>query len=477
MNLVEKTRRIIWEEVDRRFQAKQYEIISQEELAEIELVVKGGIINLFITDWDKTGTYVIQYELRWSKELFDENVLIELYKLLIILKELYVITGEPAIVDYFESQDGEDIDIEIQYFRQLDKVEDILAVIDGFSKVDLTKNHLDKPFIEKNYPQIFELFTRRSQECRKELQFIIQSPLYNEICYYEAGKYRPVVSEIFAEEDYVYTTYNQKLYVGFTQEGIQRYIEKYGLDLKPLPVHYTGVRYHIMTEASGAYVVWDSELWKEALRLVNLLRLNDPILPVQATYGKGHILIRVGEFWVCIMAEMNGIKEKLLEEQKALQRMERAYLRYTKEGRLPSEYDLYQLSPEEFEGMCCDLLYAEGYEAVKKRGTAYAADGGVDIEATEWVRGIHTQEEKKWIFQCKRTKRLDVRDLMGIEYAMREFEADRYGLFYAGILTPKLWDKCKAFEKNRVWIFDQNWIKQKLKEHEDVAKKYFGFIQ
>ena len=82
MNLVEKTRKIIREEVDRRFQAKQYEIPDEDELAEIELSVKGGAINLFITDWDKMGTYVIQYELRWSKNIFRENVLSELYKLL-----------------------------------------------------------------------------------------------------------------------------------------------------------------------------------------------------------------------------------------------------------------------------------------------------------------------------------------------------------------------------------------------------------
>ena len=77
MNLVEKTRKIIREEVDRRFQAKQYEIPDEDELS-----VKGGAINLFITDWDKMGTYVIQYELRWSKNIFRENVLSELYKLL-----------------------------------------------------------------------------------------------------------------------------------------------------------------------------------------------------------------------------------------------------------------------------------------------------------------------------------------------------------------------------------------------------------
>ena len=60
-----------------------------------------------------------------------------------------------------------------------------------------------------------------------------------------------------------------------------------------------------------------------------------------------------------------------------------------------------------------------------------------------------------------------------IEILLKEFQADRYGLFYAGIINPSVWDRCRIFSKNSVWLFDQDWIKQKLKEYPKVADKYF----
>ena len=60
-----------------------------------------------------------------------------------------------------------------------------------------------------------------------------------------------------------------------------------------------------------------------------------------------------------------------------------------------------------------------------------------------------------------------------VEILLKEFQADRYGLFYAGVINPGVWDRRRAFSKDRVWWFDQDWIKQKLKEYRNVAEKYF----
>ena len=137
------------------------------------------------------------------------------------------------------------------------------------------------------------------------------------------------------------------------------------------------------------------------------------------------------------------------------------------------DYDLYKLSPEEFENMCYDLLCAEGYENIHRRGNVNASDDGVDIEADELVRGIRTFEKRKWIFQCKRTKKLDKKELCDVEILLKEFQADKYGLFYAGVIKPSVWDRRRAFSKDSVWLFDQDWIKQKLKEYRNVSEKYF----
>ena len=171
--------------------------------------------------------------------------------------------------------------------------------------------------------------------------------------------------------------------------------------------------------------------------------------------------------------ETDNLEQKILYEKTKINELKASFHKHTKENYLIMDYDLYQLSPDEFENMCYDLLCEEGYENVHRRGKSNTRDGGVDIEADEFVRAIHTYEKRKWIFQCKREKNLDRKELRDIEILLKEFQADRYGLFYAGIINPSVWDRCRIFSKNSVWLFDQDWIKQKLKEYPKVADKYF----
>lgn len=469
LDMVEKIREAIRTEIDKRFDAKHYRLIDKDDLAEIRLMIQGGEIELSVMEWDE-DTCSIEYFLYWSKD-DNESILTEIYKLCLILKELYVITGNLVKIDFYESLDKGNVTIALRHYADQFEVQSIMYILEAYNKVDLRKKNIDKSFIEKNYLILFELFDRKSNEIRKYFKQIIESEMYHRISKY-GFRYRAVISEIFSAEDFVYSIYNQKIYVGFTQEGIERYIERYQLKLKGMSDYYEGIKYNIMLEKNDIYI-WDKDLWLEAFNWLSILELKYGDVPIYLGYDKGRIIIRVIEFWICIIMETDNLEQKILEEKTKLNDLQVAFHKNTKENFLIMDYDLYKLSPEEFENMCYDLLCEEGYENIHRRGNVNTSDGGVDIEADELVRGIRTLEKRKWIFQCKRTKKLDKKELYDVEILLKEFQADRYGLFYAGVISPGVWDRRRAFSKDSVWLFDQDWIKQKLKEYRNVAEKYF----
>ncbi len=128
--------------------------------------------------------------------------------------------------------------------------------------------------------------------------------MYHRISKY-GFRYRVVISEIFSAEDFVYSIYNQKIYVGFTQEGIERYIDRYQLKLKVMSDYYEGIKYNIMMEENDIYI-WDKDLWLEAFNWLSILELKYGDVPIYLGYDKGRIIIRVIEFWICITMEKDN---------------------------------------------------------------------------------------------------------------------------------------------------------------------------
>lgn len=473
-DLIEKIRKDLNDELNKRFSVKLYKPFSEEELSEIELNVQGGKIGLSIFCPDKDNTCIIQYSLYWSAE-DGESILTELYQLCIMLKELFLVTRQlPCIDIYVRSDIGskEDISINLEYVLEDYTIEAILYIIEAFNRVDLRKGEIDKCFLKKYYEELYEILIRKSNESREKFKQIAESNIQQEIYDANISILKPTISNIFSKADYVYSDYRQKIYIGFTQEGLDNYINQHQIEFREFSDYYEGINYNIMSVPETTYV-WEKKLWTEAWNWLYTLEMNYGEVPVYKAYGKGRILLRVIEFWVCIMTEVD-IKEKIIFEKKCLQKMQKKYVDNVINEISELEYDFSKLSPGEFEEMCCDLLCAEGYKNVQRRGRLNAPDGGVDIEAVEVVKGIVGDEEKKWIFQCKRTSQnIDRKELAEIPFLLDEFGADRYGLFTTGTLTPSALNRCKNFEKNSFNIFDENVIKQKLREYSDVANKYF----
>ena len=474
IEFVKTLRKQLKNEMDKRFHVKHYNLMDISDYAEIELYVQGGKIDLSILDWDGADVCCIEHGII-SDLKEDESILTELYKLCIILKELYIIMGQIPEVDFFENKDTQWLDIKILYIVDASNIESIIYVLEAFNRINLNQQIIDKEFIKTNYIELFRLFERISNISRQKLKNLIMTNSCGEARFLNL-KYKPVISDLFSESDFVFSNYNQKICIGFTQEGIERYLQKYRIDLNQVLDYYDGLEYNIMKESEVIYV-WEKALWREAFKWLNYLELLYNDVPVHIAYGSDRIIIRIIEFWICIMAEADAIEDKILYEKKKIEDMEKKYLKHTNVQLHTIDYNLYQLSPEEFENLCYDILYAEGYNKIQRRGKLNSRDNGVDIEAIEVIRGINAQEEKKWIFQCKRTKRLNKQELQDVPLLLKEFQADRYGLFYAGIFNPSVIDRCKYFDKNSVWLFDENWIKQKLKENINITDKYFPLIK
>ena len=135
MDKIEKIRETLSIEIDKKFNAKQYRLMDKDELADIELRVSGGKIGLSISKWDEEVCR-IEYFFYWSKD-DNESILTDMYKLCIILKQLYVITGNLVHISFHESADEKDVRIELYHDVRKFEVQSIMYILEAYNRVDL----------------------------------------------------------------------------------------------------------------------------------------------------------------------------------------------------------------------------------------------------------------------------------------------------------------------------------------------------
>lgn len=471
---IEETKIQLCKEIGERFKAKIYKPISEEFLADISLSVKGGKINLDISVPNMDDICYIQFYYYWNAS-DGESILTVLYQTCIIFESLFEIRRDLPRIAISQGKDrkgNEDICINLDYKIENYNSESILYVLEAFNKIDLRKKTINKFFIKNNCEKLYELLISKSRQAKEKFIEILGYNLHRKMYCENITVFSPIISSIFSKNDYVYSDYRQKIYVGFTQEGIDNYIEEFQLEPQEFTEYYEGVHYNIVASSNNTFVL-EKRLWKEAWNWLYTMEMNYGEVPVYQAYSKGRIILRVVEFWICIMSEVD-IKNKIISERLYLQDMQKKYFEYTSNEITELEYDLFELSPGKFEEMCYDLLCADGYHNIQRRGSLNAADGGIDIEAVEIVKGIVQEEKRKWIFQCKSGKKnLSRKDLNEIPFLLKEFKADRYGLFLTGSLTPNALNRCETFGESTPYILDKDVIKQKLREHNNIANKYF----
>ena len=141
LDKIEKIRETLSIEIDKKFNAEQYRLMDKEEVCRIE------------------------YFFYWSKD-DNESILTDMYKLCIILKQLYVITGNLVDISFHESADEKDVRIELYHDVRKFEVQSIMYILEAYNRVDLREVNIDKNFIEENYLELFDLFQRKSMEIK-----------------------------------------------------------------------------------------------------------------------------------------------------------------------------------------------------------------------------------------------------------------------------------------------------------------------
>ena len=143
-----------------------------------------------------------------------------------------------------------------------------------------------------------------------------------------------------------------------------------------------------------------------------------------------------------------------------------------------TSYDLSHLSADEFEMLCFDLLNNMGFQDVKRIGATNAPDGGKDVLAYEEYKTLFNTERRKWIFQCKHSKKsLDRKEISEIDDLMEENNAQCYGLFCSNIITP---DTVNRLENKKarlkgfqvIQYYGKTEISVMVEKYPDLVNKY-----
>lgn len=295
--------------IKNNFEARIFDYDEKEGLIDVDLTVNNGIVELSVI-YDESGCWV-EYPVLWfSKD--NESILTEIYKIFIILQQLYKITGNYPKVEVYENYSTKDGDIRITY--ELENLNDsaVLHVLDAFNRVDLEKMNINKEFFERNYHELYQLYLSKLDEEHEKFKTYMESDWRRK--QHNVIVYKTLQTTLFCENDYVFTNYQGNLLVGFTKEGSEKYINTYKLELNELKDYYEGFQYNIKKNKSEI-IIWEKRLWEEGMNILYNIELNYGDMPVQFSYSKDRVFIQVIDFWVCVMTEANNIQRKINNEK------------------------------------------------------------------------------------------------------------------------------------------------------------------
>lgn len=192
-------------------------------------------------------------------------------------------------------------------------------------------------------------------------------------------------------------------------------------------------------------------------------------------YKNNSIIIGKYNIWCTIPIEKGNSIEALIEEKNDLEEYLRDIKRFAPKNLFENKVDFSNITAEEFEKLCSNVLENEGYTNIEIRGNLNAQDGGVDIEADKVEKSGRI---KHAIFQCKHTKKqIPRQDLDEVRYLKEEFNADIYGIFYTGMFSPGTLDRIKIIEKTdkiKIIKYDKNKLETILYYNPKMKYRFFN---
>lgn len=229
------------------------------------------------------------------------------------------------------------------------------------------------------------------------------------------------------------------------------------------------VTYLFGKTSSGQVVAVDRKLCRHFFNICDLYCLNRF---EYFTDAKRYLCIK-GELSALVSLEKNA--DLAINSEYALLIRKFECLKRFKPSPKIESLEFSNLSSKEFENLCFDILERMGFNNVHIVGKTNSADGGKDLLATEQYATLLGNEKRKWIWQCKHSKKsLNRKDISEIDELLRENNAQAYGLFCSNDLTPGLITRLemKEGQNTRIKYFGRIELQAFLSQHPDLISKY-----
>lgn len=143
--------------------------------------------------------------------------------------------------------------------------------------------------------------------------------------------------------------------------------------------------------------------------------------------------------------------------------------------------DWNQVSPQEFEKLCCEILSLNGFSNIRWYGKG-GGDKGRDILATRIEEPLpNTQESKKWVVQCKRytTCSLSKKEIDEIFTDAKEHDPDYLLIVTCSTLTSNTKDWLESVKGKHgfiPYVWEQIDLEREVSKHGGQLSQHFSFV-
>lgn len=243
---------------------------------------------------------------------------------------------------------------------------------------------------------------------------------------------------------------------------------------------YRGFRYFI-TNVNNKNYTYDQNLVSS---IITAFEEVDEECDVEAFLNyyidtQNRLVLICGEMWAVIcFFESDSCEKHLTFEKNKLKKLQQEFINIAPEFFWNRSFDFMTLNDQQFEALCRDLLQSMNYKHIQVHGKTRTPDGGVDITAEEEYQTASGPKIRRWLFQCKHTKKqIDRKDLSEVRYLLKEHNADCYGLFYSGFFTPATLKRMQTIrDEDHVMIqgWDHNNLELEISRDPSLSAKYFG---
>lgn len=386
---------------------------------------------------------------------------------LLLMQTLGKLYGTPPALDGYDGLGCPFIEEYVGYFKVEYDFEKISRILSAFAAAlkSYTNNELDAEYLMHNFEGDYRVYLQNQDDIKFAYRMLLGAD-YSSVSERYFSK--------FGNIDNVYVDRRGAVTVGFGEDSINKIMGLLQFDLYEVDEIYFGLNYCFVR--GGEFTVSiNADYMKRVNMFLDIMKIEDKA-SLEYKMSQYSVLIKTpySDFWTIIMG-LNGTQDIfVLDERKSIQEMYNKLQPFVPAELLYEEYIFSKLDDSAFEKMCRDLLIEMDFFNVIQRGKTRVSDGGIDLEADVIVRTPFEEQKQHWIFQCKHTKaQINRKDISEIPDLLKEFNADGYGLFYSGTLSPQTIDRIKNKDVP-IKYWSKGELEILLRKYQKTAIQYFG---